>query len=250
MEKPNYYAVIPASVRYSKEITPQQKLMYGEISALTNKYGYCFASNEYFGRLYDKTNGTISRDISNLARAGFVAVDIDKKGGNERRITLLTNMSIALPKMSTPITKNEHPPITKNGKYNTTSINNTFNKGDARVKKADLTTEKKEGGSTGPPIEIYRRDCLLYFQEKTNRICIPGGKAGMYLGQLHELGYTVEQAKAVIDRKVKQFTAGDLRSEYLEPIVIFKPENFVGDLNALQNKGGKVPRDYSKIKSW
>lgn len=35
METPNYYAIIPAEVRYAS-IPGNAKLLYGEISALTN----------------------------------------------------------------------------------------------------------------------------------------------------------------------------------------------------------------------
>ena len=39
----NYYAVIPATVRYNNLLKPSEKLMYGEITALANKMGYSFA---------------------------------------------------------------------------------------------------------------------------------------------------------------------------------------------------------------
>lgn len=59
-EKPNYYAIIPADVRYDPELSSSEKLLYGEISALTNKTGECWASNNYFASLYDKTPEHIS----------------------------------------------------------------------------------------------------------------------------------------------------------------------------------------------
>ena len=52
-ETPNYYAIIPSNVRYS-DLKPNAKLLYGEITALSNKHGFCFASNKYFANLYKK----------------------------------------------------------------------------------------------------------------------------------------------------------------------------------------------------
>ena len=33
----NYYAIIPATVRYDKDLKPAEKLLYGEVTALANK---------------------------------------------------------------------------------------------------------------------------------------------------------------------------------------------------------------------
>lgn len=34
MEKPNYFAIMPASVRYDKNLKPMEKIIYSEITAL------------------------------------------------------------------------------------------------------------------------------------------------------------------------------------------------------------------------
>tara|TARA_R100001440_G_scaffold23448_1_gene38195 strand:- start:2214 stop:2834 length:621 start_codon:yes stop_codon:yes gene_type:complete len=112
-DKPGFWAVIPASVRYS-DLKPNAKLLYGEITALQNKEGYCFAQNKYFARLYNVTKNTASSWINDLAKAGFIEIEIIKDGGEvkERRITL---------------TKKEDTPITKKDDYNNTSYNITNN---------------------------------------------------------------------------------------------------------------------------
>ena len=71
MDKPSFYAVIPATVRYAP-ISAGAKLLYGEITALTHSYGYCSAHNEYFMRLYKKTDRTIQAWIDQLVQYGFV----------------------------------------------------------------------------------------------------------------------------------------------------------------------------------
>ena len=63
--KPNYYAIIPANVRYSN-LKPNAKLLYAEITALSNKLGYCYARNGYFAELYGVNKNTVSRWISDL----------------------------------------------------------------------------------------------------------------------------------------------------------------------------------------
>ena len=55
MEQPSYYAIIPAKIRYDSRLTASEKLLYGEITAMCNQEGYCWATNEYFAELYGGT---------------------------------------------------------------------------------------------------------------------------------------------------------------------------------------------------
>lgn len=119
--KKSYYAIIPANVRYDKELRPNSKLLYGEITALCNEKGYCWASNSYFAELYKVSKETISRWISELVEKGYISTElIYKEGTNE-----IVNRYIRI--NHEPIDKNVNTPIDGKVKDNNTGINNTFN---------------------------------------------------------------------------------------------------------------------------
>lgn len=95
MEKPNYYAIIPANVRYDKQLKDKAKLLYGEIASLCNKNGYCWAKNEYFADLYNVSKTTISTLIRNLIERGYIKSKIIYKEGTKeilnRYLSILNN---------------------------------------------------------------------------------------------------------------------------------------------------------------
>jgi len=72
-QKPTYYAIISAEVRYDKNLSANAKLLYGDITCLTNENGFCFATNKYFADLYDKSKVTISKWISELVSSGYLS---------------------------------------------------------------------------------------------------------------------------------------------------------------------------------
>lgn len=74
-EEPCYYAIIPSKVRYAN-IVPNVKLLYGEISALSNNTGYCWATNKYFAKIYKVHPTTVSSWISILVNNEFITVEI------------------------------------------------------------------------------------------------------------------------------------------------------------------------------
>jgi hypothetical protein len=139
-ENPNYYAVIPANVRYS-DITPNAKLLYGEITALANKTGYCYANNSYFSNLYNVSEVSISKWISELVKKGFINRQLNYKEGTKEilnRYLRIVNYPIkenlsTLPKKSLiPSQRKVNDPIKEKFKDNNTDLiihnNNTINK--------------------------------------------------------------------------------------------------------------------------
>lgn len=121
----NYFAIIPAYIRYDKELKFGERLMYGEITALSNKEGYCYAKNKYFADLYEVSQSTISRWISHLAELNSIDVQIirnERKEIIERRIYIKDT-----PYMQNciyPYTQNNQYPIRKKSKDN--NINNNM----------------------------------------------------------------------------------------------------------------------------
>lgn len=106
MEYPNYFSVTPAKVRYDKDLKANEKLLYGEISALSNANGYCNAGNGYFAKLYRVHKKTISDWVTHLKNKGYIEVELvykDKKI-EERRIYIETQIISA--KAGIPIHQN------------------------------------------------------------------------------------------------------------------------------------------------
>ena len=133
MENPGYYGILPANVRYDKNLKPMEKIMYSELTALCNKNGYCNATNSYFAELYEVSKNTVSLWIGDLEKAGYIKTKLIYEPGTknikERRIfiadPITKNDDTYHEKEVDPITKNDDTPITKNREDNNTSINNT-----------------------------------------------------------------------------------------------------------------------------
>lgn len=146
-ERPSYYSIIPATVRYDKRLKAYERLMFSEITALSNKYGYCTASNSYFASLYEVDKTTISRWINHLKNLGYLKTQLIKNGRAVASRRIYPNMDPVGRPCNTPIDQNATPidqkintplieksigytqkdqyPIDRIAKENNTRVNNT-----------------------------------------------------------------------------------------------------------------------------
>ena len=117
---PNYYAILTSDVRYCPDLSAQEKLLFAEITALTNKDGVCFAGNKYFADLYGLSTVTISRQISALEKEGFIKIEYEKSGAKVKKRIITINKNVN--GKAQTINKNVNRTINKNVKENNTSI--------------------------------------------------------------------------------------------------------------------------------
>ena len=113
------------------------KLLYGEIAALSNKDGYCYATNKYFAELYGVSTVTISNLIKNLVDCGYITSEIVYKEGTKE----ILNRYLKI--FGEGIKENFNTPIKENFKGNNTSINN-INKRESKERKKPTVEEVEE----------------------------------------------------------------------------------------------------------
>lgn len=210
--KKSYYAVIPANVRYDKSLKANAKLLYGEITALTNEKGYCWASNQYFADLYEVSKQTISTWIKDLRERGYISVTMEYKEGTKE----ILNRYIRIDEY--PTLENLNTPPLKKTKDNTTSSNNTNN-------------------------NIYSA-VIDYLNEKAGTRYRANNKstASLLNARINEK-YVLEDFKSVIDIKVAEWK-GTEYEKFLRPATLFgtKFENYLN-----QKPNSNTSKEWWKI---
>lgn len=116
-EKPNFYAILKADVRYDKRLSSTAKIIHAEITALTNKNGFCWAANKYFADNFDISERQVSKIIAQLEELNHISTEVLEN--NKRKIRVEQ-------KFQGDRTKVHTPPRTK-VLYNNTSNNNINN---------------------------------------------------------------------------------------------------------------------------
>ena len=78
-----------ADVRYDSRLSSTAKVLMVEISALTNKEGYAWATNQYFAETFNISKSQVSRIVRQLAECGYINVYLNP--GGDRYITITRN---------------------------------------------------------------------------------------------------------------------------------------------------------------
>jgi uncharacterized phage protein (TIGR02220 family) len=203
--KPAYFGILPANVRYDNRLKPMEKIMFSEITALSNTDGFCSASNAYFAGLYEKSKETVSRWINKLQEHGYVQIMITRDHNKQ-----IIGRQI-FPIAAGGIDKKINTPIDEKVKGNNTSIEYI----DSQVE--NLTPPPKE--------EKYASaitQAVEYLNEKAER----GFSAKRKSTQKHlrarmKEGYSLDDIKTVIDYKVAKWKDDAKMKEYLRPDTLF-----------------------------
>lgn len=231
-EQPNYYSILTANVRYDKNLKANEKLLFSEITALSNKYGYCTASNRYFAELYQVTDRVIRKWISDLAQLGYLKIILVSKDGkiigrkmypsnNFREEQMLqggTNVPGVGNKCSAEGGTNVPLNITSN---NNTSNNNNILSG----KEPDPTPEPEEKENseiTQKTDDIPYDRVIKYLNAKAGTNYRATNKATQRLikARFNE-GMTTKDFKKVIDNKCDDWLKDPKMCEYLRPATLF-----------------------------
>ncbi|EJD91178.1 conserved phage C-terminal domain-containing protein [Staphylococcus epidermidis] len=221
-EQPSYYSIITANVRYDNRLTDSEKLLFAEITSLSNKFGYCTATNSYFAKLYEVVKETISRRISNLNKYGYLKIEIIKNGNEvkQRKMYPLTQSSLPIDvKINTPIDNSVNTPIDANVKENNTSINNTSNNNINRINTL-----------SGNPTTYPYKDVIDYLNQQTGKNYKSTTKKNQTVIRARtDEGFSLDDFKRVIDNKVAEWKGTNME-KYLRPETLFGTK-FEGYLN-------------------
>ena len=120
--RPSYYAVLPATVRYDKRLPPAARLLYAELTALASKEGYAWPTNTFLADLFDVSPRTVKRWLELLEELGYLTRCLE----DGRRLYVADRGGT---KMSRGGDKNVPPGGDKNVPHNTTRVNSKKEQG-------------------------------------------------------------------------------------------------------------------------
>ncbi|MCI5761449.1 MAG: helix-turn-helix domain-containing protein [Ligilactobacillus agilis] len=194
-EQPSYYSILTANIRYDKRLRASEKVFFSEITALSNKYGYCTASNRYFANLYEVSKDTVSTWVSDLVKLGYVKRE-EIRSEQTKEVIERRLYPVATPPIDKKadrysskdregIDKKVDTPIGKKAEENNTSLNIT-----------SINREKGEEVNQQEDVNIFDflPSCGIYMSAINQTVLIDYAKKINQEVLIHAAKYTSEHA--------------------------------------------------------
>lgn len=241
MDNPGFYAILPASVRYDTRLKAAEKILFCEITALSDQNGYCHAQNGYFSRLYQVDERTIRRWIHSLEKLGYIRVEYEKAGDAQQRRIVPGGMpdrdghQMSAPdKIVRPPRTEMSAPPGQNCPHNNTSINNTRDNNIRAGAREGLDVLDEFAGE-----DRTLQDALHAFYDNRREIKKPMTRRACVV-------LCTTLSKMVSDAKVKDRT-GYMVAALNESIMhgwqgVFAPRDFVDRAPVVHSPGGAAPK--------
>ncbi len=176
------YIFLPEQVCFDKRLSPSARLLYGVIAVLTAKDGYCWARNSFFADKFHVRPETVSKAISALEEAGYIRLEFEGQGKENRRIYTLDknvipydeNVMGTLDEKVIPYDKKVKDPCEKSQgtldenvkQINTRDNNMDNNRESVTPQAADTPIPSRKKSFTPPTLE----EVTAYCRERGNSI--------------------------------------------------------------------------------
>lgn len=99
------FLMLTYDILVDKRLSDFQKLLFASITGLCKQRGYCWASNAYFQKLFNRSQTQVSEGISKLVEYGYLKREIVYKKKEDKDGKIITTKQISFRKLFVVINK-------------------------------------------------------------------------------------------------------------------------------------------------
>lgn len=229
---------IPKEIWLNKDLTQQEKIILIEIDSLEDEEKGCWASNKHFVELFGFTSSRVSQVIQNLQKKKYVNIEYDRNGKEIIARYIRINRppypkKWGMSKNDIGMSKNDMGvcQFPKGGYVNFLKENNTLSN--------NTILDNINNVELNSIIDYLNIKASKHFKYTDNN-------KKHIRARINE-GFTLEDIKCVIDKKVKEWINNEKMNKYLRPETLFG-NKFESYLNEKEKE--YTTKDIAGIMDW